>query len=260
MNINWLEQTVADLPAENQWLSPGEAICLGGLRFAKRSADWRLGRWTAKHAVALRLGLPTDLPALANIEIRAASSGAPEAFLYGQRAQIAISLSHSSGVALCAVAPAETTFGCDLETIEPRSAPFVNDYFTDDEKALVVYASANDRPLVLALLWSGKESALKALHVGLRLDTRCMCVSPDEWPQEFARDLHPPDNPDDWHPLHVRYSGSRIFEGWWRVQNQLVRTIVFSQTPSLETLPAASIALSSRMSPTQPLLATPLQQ
>jgi len=30
----------------------------------------------------------------------------------------------------------------------------------------------------MALLWSGKESVLKALRVGLRLDTRCLVVDP----------------------------------------------------------------------------------
>ena len=40
------------------------------MRFAKRRADWQLGRWTAKHAVAACLQLPADLPSLASIEVR----------------------------------------------------------------------------------------------------------------------------------------------------------------------------------------------
>ncbi len=121
MDLYWLEQTEAELPTGNQWLGPREMLHLNTLRFAKRRTDWRLGRWTAKHALAARLHLPTDLHALANLEIRAAPSGAPEVFLYDQQADIAISLSHSAGTALCTVAPPATTFGCDLETIEPRS-------------------------------------------------------------------------------------------------------------------------------------------
>ena len=51
-------------------------------------------------------------------------------------------------------------------SIEPRSDAFVADYFTIEEQALVARASAADRDRILALLWSGKESALKALREG----------------------------------------------------------------------------------------------
>lgn len=233
MRIYWLEQTEAEVPAENQWLSAQEAVCLSGMRFAKRRADWRLGRWTAKHAVAACLNLRTDLQALAEIEILAASSGAPEVLLHGQPAGIAISLSHRDHTALCTVAPAGTSIGCDLETVEPRCDAFVDDYFTAEEKALIARASVQEQPLLLALLWSAKESALKALHVGLRLDTRCMCVSPaDESPQPGGEKWQDPCpvfqslNPDAWRPLRVRYSGGRVFGGWWRFKDHLVRTAV----------------------------------
>ena len=53
------------------------------------------------------------------------------------RPQVTISLSHRSGAAICAVAPAGVDLGCDLEVIEPRSEAFVADYFTVDEQALV---------------------------------------------------------------------------------------------------------------------------
>ncbi len=233
MDVYWLEQTEANVPAENQWLGANETICLSGLRFAKRRTDWRLGRWTAKHAVAALLNLSTELHALANIEIRAASSGAPEVFVLGQPADISISLSHRDRTALCTVGPAETSLGCDLETIEPRSDAFVADYFTDNEKALIARASAGARPLLLTLLWSGKESALKALHVGLRLDTRCMCVTPEDgWTQtagELSQDrsqIPESTNPEGWRSLRVVYSGGRVFHGWWRSQDGLVRTAV----------------------------------
>ncbi|HKH99663.1 MAG TPA: 4'-phosphopantetheinyl transferase superfamily protein [Candidatus Sulfotelmatobacter sp.] len=233
MDIYWLEQTESDAPTGNQWLGAKETLCLSSLRFAKRRADWRLGRWTAKQAVAACLNLPTDLHALADIEIHAASSGAPEVFIQNQPANLAISLSHRDGTALCAVAPAGTSVGCDLETIEPRSDAFVADYFTAAEKALIAQTPGEKQPLLVALLWSGKESALKALRVGLRLDTRSICVSPAHtWPQSAAKkwqDLGPTPlvtSPDDWRPLRVRYSGGHAFAGWWRFQDHLVRTYV----------------------------------
>jgi 4'-phosphopantetheinyl transferase len=219
MTIHWLEQTEADIPAENQWLNANEILRLNAMRIPKRRSDWRLGRWTAKHAVAACLNLPTEPSTLADIEIRAASSGAPEVFLHDEPARIAISLSHSSGTALCTLAPPEINFGCDLETVEPRSDAFVADYFTVEERNLIARSSKRERPLLLALLWSAKESALKALRVGLRFDTRCMSVSPvDDW--------HLTGYPDAWRSLSVRYSAGRVFHGWWRLQDHLVRTVV----------------------------------
>ncbi len=52
------------------------------------------------------------------------------------------------------------------------SDAFVADYFAPEEQTLIAHSSPADRELMLALLWSAKESALKALREGLRLDTR----------------------------------------------------------------------------------------
>lgn len=222
MDIYWLEQTVADVPVDNLWLGAGEKACLNALRFPKRRADWRLGRWTAKQAVTAHLNLPSTLGSLANVEIRAASSGAPEVFLAGVRAPAAISLSHRSGTALCAVASLEGSFGCDLETVEARSAAFISDYFTDKEKQLIEDARAEGRTELVALMWSAKESALKALREGLRLDTRRVTVNPCVESQSAARSW------DGWHPIAVSHKGTPDFSGWWRVEGSLVRTIVSS--------------------------------
>jgi 4'-phosphopantetheinyl transferase len=234
MEIYWLEQNESDVPAGNEWLSSEEAICLHTMRFAKRRTDWRLGRWTAKHALAACLNLPTDSHALGGVEILAAASGAPEVFLDGRPADIAISLSHRAGTAFCTVGPLGISFGCDLEKVEPRSDAFVDDYFTAAEQALIGQASLHERPLLLALLWSAKESALKALQVGLRFDTRTMCVSPDDaWALSAEKPADPlgvvprqDTDTDEWHPLCVRYTRTQLFRGWWRVQDDLVRTLV----------------------------------
>jgi len=235
MDVYWMEQTKADVPAENQWLSANEMLCLGGLRFAKRRTDWRLGRWTAKLALAARLNLPTDLEALANIEIRAASSGAPEVYLLNQAASVTISLSHRAGAAMCAVALADASLGCDLEVVEPRNDAFGADYFTANEQALVDRELVEARPLLTTLIWSAKESALKALHQGLRLDTRCMDVSPVDSAARHVENGRQNPYPfsliapvsDGWCPLRVRYSGGRDFCGWWRHADDLLRTIVY---------------------------------
>ena len=108
MNAYWLEQTEADVPAENDWLSANETVCLNGMRFPKRRADWRLGRWTAKRALSVSLDVPAHTMAFKKIEIRAAASGAPEVFFDNQPAAVTISLSHRAGIAACADAKAGT--------------------------------------------------------------------------------------------------------------------------------------------------------
>jgi len=225
MEVYWLEQTEADIPTVDDWLSPREVASLNSMRFAKRRTDWKLGRWTAKNALALyflSLKVPAERQVLASIEIRPASSGAPEAFFQNNPAAAAVSLSHRGGIAACAVACSSGILGCDLETVEPRSDAFVADYFTTAEQSFVAEASAVDRPRLLALLWSAKESALKALHEGLRLDTRNVIVSTSDAAFDF----------DGWSPIVVRHTDRGMFCGWWQHADGMVRTLVAAPPPN----------------------------
>ncbi len=219
MEVYWLEQNESDLPAGDAWLSPSEATRLSTMCFTKRRNDWRLGRWTAKNAVALyflHLKVPADPQLLSTIEIRSEPSGLPEAFIDREPAAVTISISHRAGVAACAVAMAGVDMGCDLEIAEPRSDAFVADYFVAEEQSLIAQASIADRPRLLAMLWSAKESTLKALHEGLRLDTRSVVVSPGD----VVSDLH------GWSPIEVHHFDRRTFCGWWQHADGIVRTVV----------------------------------
>ncbi|SPF53311.1 4'-phosphopantetheinyl transferase [Candidatus Sulfopaludibacter sp. SbA4] len=222
-DVYWLEQTEADVPAEDDWLSEREAVRLGRMRIPKRRADWRLGRWTAKRALAACLKLPGDTEALRRLEILAAASGAPEVFVADKPSGVRISLSHRAGRAVCAVAVSDAVLGCDLELIESRSYAFTADYFTIEEQMLVSRSSVADRPRLIALIWSAKESALKALQTGLRLDTRCVAVRPGDTALGWCRDA--------WHPLEVRYSGGQSFQGWWRHTGDFLLTLVAAPPP-----------------------------
>lgn len=233
MDVYWLEQIEADVPVENDWLSTSEAIFLDGLRFARRRAHWRLGRWTAKRALAVCLNLPGSPPALAKIEICPSPSGAPEVFIDNRPAALAISLSHRSDRAVCAVAPSAVELGCDLELIEPRSDAFIADYFTPEERALVMRQPAAQRPRILALLWSAKESALKALRAGLRLDTRSLSVDLVDVSLGVT----------GWSPLQLCSTGGKIFQGWWQSADPMVRTVVVAP-PSPPPIPLKITAYS----------------
>ena len=203
MDAYWLEQSEADVPAGNQWLSTGEKSRIAGLRFEKRRRDWRLGRWTAKRAVASCLNLPVDAHFLEEIEIRAAPSGAPEVFLFNQRAAVSLSLSHRASKALCVVGFSEMSLGCDLELVESRDDSFVTEFLTANEQKLVDGAPRKERPMLITLLWSAKESALKALHAGLRLDTTLIDVSPTQASPRPANDSQQ-EACTDWFPISFR--------------------------------------------------------
>jgi 4'-phosphopantetheinyl transferase len=225
MEVYWLEQSEANLPTADDWLSPNESARLSMMRIAKRRSDWRLGRWTAKNALASYLlysKIPADPQVLASIEIRPAASGAPVAYFQNKPAAATISLSHRAGIAACAIACSSGVLGCDLETIEAHSDAFVADYFSAAEQLLVAEASAADRPHVLALLWSAKESALKALCEGLRLDPRDVIVRPGDAGFDF----------DGWSPMIVRHTDRRIFCGWWQDADGMVRTVVAAPPPN----------------------------
>jgi 4'-phosphopantetheinyl transferase len=216
--IHWLTQTERDPPVGEQWLTAGEQSTLARLHVAKRRSDWLLGRWTAKRALAAYLGCVSRL---GRLEIRAAESGAPEVFLDGRAVPLSLSLSHAAGRGLCAITAAGVALGCDLERIESHSRAFVADYFTDDEQRFIAAAPASDRACIVTLLWSAKESALKALREGLRLDTRSVAATIGG---ECAF--------DDWDPLSVHHGDSgRIFRGWWRRDGSCVVTIVADPAP-----------------------------
>jgi 4'-phosphopantetheinyl transferase len=229
MGVYWLEQIEADVPKEDDWLSARELILLDRFRFTRRRADWRMGRWTAKQAVAACLNLACSPPALARIEIVPAPSGAPEVLLDNKPSVATISLSHRNHRAICFVGRPDMELGCDLELIEPRTDAFLSDYFTAEEQALIAGQPAPDRPQILALLWSAKESALKALHSGLRLDTRSVAVHP----------VDPSLKLTGWRPLQVRCTGGQLFHGWWQTADDMVRTVVASP-PSAQPIPAKS--------------------
>jgi 4'-phosphopantetheinyl transferase len=204
IDVLWLEQTSSDLPAHDDWLTPRETACLAGLRFPKRRADWRLGRWTAKQAVAAYL--ETDS---ADIEIFGPAAPTCRC-LAGPTPAPAISITHSQGRAACVVAPASITIGCDLEMIEPRSTAFLSDYFTENERRVI----ASDPPALGTLFWSAKESALKALLAGLTLDTRQVEVTAD-----LAAGT-----------IWVSAPEGRCFRGWWWISDDFMRTVVTDAT------------------------------
>ena len=183
------------------------------MRFPKRRSEFRLGRWTAKAALALYLGRGRSAPDLRAIEIDRAPDGAPAPLVDGRPAGAYVTMTDRADQAVCLVGPPGAALGCDLELVEPRSDAFVSEYLTSVEQRLVA-AAADQHDLLANLIWCGKESALKVLRTGLRRDTRSVEVS-------F------PDGPtvDGWAPLSVRAEEGPVFPGWWQRFGAFVLTL-----------------------------------
>jgi 4'-phosphopantetheinyl transferase len=144
------------------------------------------------------------------------SAASPEAFLRGIPAEVALSISHGDGLAFCATAAAGARLGCDIERAEARSEQFVADYFTPREAARVHAEPAEGRPLLAALIWSAKESTLKALREGLRMDTRSVEVTLGRATDERQ-----------WAPVSTHCAGDS-FSGWWTFTGDRVLTVICS--------------------------------
>lgn len=253
--IHWLLQSLDSAPEIAGGIAPEGLLCdvekqrLSTLRVEKRRRDWLLGRWTAKHLVQGYLSETTGAaPQLDEIQIANADDGSPYCLLLGtnglgQRLPVSLSVSHSHGHAFCALCqetdmelmstnsgetsnqPAGNTrwsLGCDIEWIEHREQSFVSDFFTAQEMRAVMATPVEQRDCRVTGIWSAKESVLKALRTGLRIDTRRITCqfAPDDF---MAR---------EWSPLMVMMMDSGLVEqfpgawyAWWQVQDGFVLTM-----------------------------------
>ena len=189
-----------DVPESDEWLGPRERECARRFAAPQRRATWRAGRWAAKRAVAECAALEPG-----RVEILPAADGAPEAWAGDERLPVSMSLSHRDGVAAAFATPDAYDAGCDVELVEPRCAGFAADWFTADERAAVERAAPNARDELVSLIWSAKESVLKVLRTGLRVDTRSVEVS-------VMRD-----------GFEADVDGKRI-GGWWKRDGRFVIT------------------------------------
>ncbi len=206
----------SSVPEDDGWLSPAEREALAKLRFPKRVRDWRVGRWVAKRAVLRALGART-LP-LDDVEILADPGGAPcpRVLAPGSWGPVSLSLSHAGGVGFAVAIGDVIRLGCDVEAVTARNDSFLQDYFTEAEWTWVE-AHREERDWRAMLVWSAKESALKALGEGLRLDTRSVEVTV---PGRIA------DRPTSWLPVTVRIPEGEQFPGHWCRAGDFVWTIV----------------------------------
>jgi 4'-phosphopantetheinyl transferase len=221
VEVFWLDRTAADVPPGDDWLTDFEREIQSRLRNPKRLSDWRLGRWTAKSAVAARLRRLGVSTAPTEIELRPAESGAPRVFVRGRDGTFVASLSHSHGVGFCTVADTGAVLGCDIEMVERRGAAFLTDYFTVREQESALQSAEDCRDQLVTVFWSAKESALKACETGLRADLRSVEI----------RRLGLEDSGSGWRSLEVAVQTQGTLRGWWRATGGVVWTVVAAPAP-----------------------------
>lgn len=180
------------------FLSPAEAEHFCQLRFAARRQSYLLGRL----AVKLLLLQQPEFASREPLDITVANDpfGMPFALVQGQVIPGSLSLSHSGDLGVSAYSrTASFTLGVDAEMLAPRSAAFVQDFYTPREAAFITRQTADKRSEWINRLWSAKEAVLKALGLGLRVDTRRVEILPGSYPVRA----------DGWQMLQVQ---SQLFQ------------------------------------------------
>jgi 4'-phosphopantetheinyl transferase len=259
------------------WLCEAERLRLDGLRVEKRRRDWMLGRWTAKQLLQAYCqqahGFRPPLEAL--IVGRVQDTGAPVAALAPRHRPegvlpeasvsliplvgraghqvsqplpvvaavplpVSISISHSECRAFCALvarSAQSVAVGADVEQVDVRPAGLVAGFFSTAEAQWIAQVPASWRDVIITSTWSAKEAVLKALRLGLTVDTRrvsCLCQLGDGGAGSKT----------GWLPVHVdcdpelltsfdagALAGNRDLRArsWWRLEEGFVLTLAILQ-------------------------------
>lgn len=209
--IDWGLLRQADI-TNDPFLSKAERVRLSQMRFEKRRQEWLRGRLALKLLIR---AVMEDGTRLDEIEVENAPGGEPFIRIKGEGMAGRVSLSHSGEYALVAHSHSEgVKLGCDLERVEPRSAEFIQDYFLAAE-ADWIRERPEKRDLRATLLWSAKESVLKALAVGLSIDTLRVEIGEVELKGE------------GWRHFSVRTPACEggVWSGWWQTKGPFVLTL-----------------------------------
>jgi 4'-phosphopantetheinyl transferase len=211
-----------------------------------------MGRLAAKTVVASALAevVPGEW-APADIEIPNDPTGRPHArlapesvpvagFAPGERLPLSVSISHAEGHALCAAEwsglpdRAPRAVGADLGLVEPRSSGFQSTFLTEDEQRFVQDAPLGERDLRANLIWCAKEAVLKALGLGLTVDTwELSCLPVPGLPDPAEWRLAPAD--DGWRPFVAACGpallpGGATVRGIWRAFPGFVGALATTRT------------------------------
>src|SRR3989338_6119506 len=132
----------------------------------------KAGVLAARRAIVQEYG--DELPGAISIEKGA--GGKPYAMLAGE--QIAISISHAAPYAYAAASLQKNVLlGVDIEKVRRFKSSLYRAFCNASEMCLIEACKPEERPIRTTLAWSLKESALKALGMGLRVHPQLVDVS-----------------------------------------------------------------------------------
>ncbi len=208
------------LPLETIF-STEEIERINGLRFPKRRWEWMFGRITGKQLLKVceTSCIGKSLP---KIRIENEPEGAPYAMVENQIVPGCLTISHSGRFAMAAHSPNPgLQIGVDLEQVEHRAESFLFDFFTPAEVRIAQSLPDAVRDTWITIAWSAKESVLKAIRKGLRLDTRMVEIGQAESLMDGGQFTA-------WKPLKLGHlpAFSGHWAAWWRCQGRMVQTMV----------------------------------
>lgn len=209
----------------NDILSNEEIRSYRKLIIPKRRNEWLASRVLAKILISQVLE-ERDL-ALCQIEIHKESSGMPYVVIEEKRVG-RLSLSHSGQTVIIAFSTdPKASVGVDVESLEQRTGQMTDLFFTPYESRWVDSLSGRTRILAQNLVWSAKESYLKAVGKGLQMDTRSVTISD-------ASDLS--NFPKTWQSLSfsTKNQDELKYSLVYRVGNETVMTLCSDHTRKLE--------------------------
>ncbi len=235
-----------------------------------------IGRVSAESAAPVAIfdceAVPMDLPAGARwisgvplVSIPGRKAGQHVPVVSGMHLPISLSISHSGDTSFCALYAAsdevhndhvvlnglstagQIQIGADIEQIESRPDGFVQAYFSAGEIERFSQAPVEWRKVLINATWSAKEAVLKALHLGLAVDTRrvqCLCRLPagqvESWSQIQVQ-CDPTLLPEMLQRANQPVSDVDLCNcawnvtGWWRRQGSFVLTLAALQLETRKT-------------------------
>lgn len=161
-------------PADTGCLSRAERDRAGRFVFARDRE-----RFVAAH-VALRQLLSSHTGVAASeLEFVQGEAGKPSLV---RPAGVQFNLSHSKSVALIAIGTADVEIGVDVEVVRPMpdAQAMAASYFTEAEQRALAALPPARRERAFLTCWTRKEACLKAIGLGLGVDTRTFEAGVDE--------------------------------------------------------------------------------
>jgi len=166
----------------DRWLSPVESSMYAKLA-ASVSNDWLAGRIALKQACVDESTGDRTNPV--TLTVANGLSGVP--YIDGMRG-VFCSIGHSAGWGVAAVSGQQ--IGVDIERVKTRSRSLLR-YITDDEELAGVDVDGEDRDILVARIWTIKESSTKAWMTGLNVHPKFVRISQIDTNRFTVRSTHP---------------------------------------------------------------------